>query len=281
MTPLVEAIIRAFPQLDSNGSSPSVIEGGQNALVLDFGSHIVRVARYPGQEQVFRREATVLTLLASRLPLPVPAISLRDVEGTLVAVHEKLPGTPLFILSNLDPAQVGAIAGQLAGFLRSLHRIPVTSLAQAGVPVEDATFWEQWLATVRIRLYPLVERDAAKRFDRQATMFLADYHDNPFGLKHGDFGGGNILADDSGITGIIDFGSVAIGDVASDIAGLAASYGDPFLELITETYPEVHAMKLRVAFYRLAFAAMEALHGLEHDDAGALQAGLASLDRSR
>ena len=281
MTPSVDAIVRAFPQVVGNGSSPSVIEGGQNALVLDFGAHIVRIARYPGQEQVFRREVAVLALLASRLPLPVPAISLRDVDGTLVTVHEKLPGTPLFILSNLDPAQVRYVAKQLAGFLRSLHRIPATPFAQAGVPVEDATFWEGWLATVRDRLYPLIERDAADRFDRQANMFLKDYHDNPFGLKHGDFGGGNILAGDGKITGIIDFGSVAIGDVASDIAGLAASYGDPFLDLIAETYPEVHAMKSRVGFYRTAFAAMEALHGLEHDDAGALRAGLVALDSSR
>jgi len=39
--------------------------------------------------------------------------------------------------------------------------------------------------------------------------------------------------------------------------------------------------KPRVAFYRLAFAAMEALHGLEHGDGDALQAGRAPLDRSR
>ncbi|MGI8486425.1 MAG: phosphotransferase, partial [Thermomicrobiales bacterium] len=181
----------------------------------------------------------------------------------------------------LNPVQVGNVSGQLAAFLHSLHTIPVTPFAQAGVPVEDATFWEGWLATVRDRLYPLVERDAAERFDRYAARFLEGYRGLAFGLKHGDFGGGNILAGDGKITGIIDFGSVSIGDVASDIAGLAASYDDAFLDLIAETYPEVHAMKPRVAFYCLAFAAMEALHGMEYGDTDALQAGLASLDHSR
>ncbi len=179
-----------------------MIEGGQNALVLDFGTHIVRIARYPSQEQVFTREATVLKMLSPRLTLPVPAISVRDVEGTLVSVHEKLPGNPLFSLSDLDPAQVSAIAVQLARFLHALHRIPITPFAQAGIPVEDVTFWKHWLMTVRDRLYPLIGDCAAERFDRHAARFLEDYHDNPFGLKHGDFGGGNILAEDGKIAGV-------------------------------------------------------------------------------
>lgn len=281
MAPSVDAIVRAFPQLDSNGNSPSVIEGGQNALVLDFRTHIVRIARYPGQEQVFTREATVLEMLAPRLQLPVPLLSLRHIDGTLVAVHKKLPGDPLFSLSNLDPAQVRNVAIQLAGFLRALHGIPVAPFAQAGVDVEDTAFWEGWLITVRDRLYPLIESQSAAHFDRYAAGFLADYRGLAFGVKHGDFGGGNILADDSGITGIIDFGSVAIGDVASDIAGLDASYGDSFLYLIADAYPGIGTMMPRVAFYRLAFAAMEALYGLEYDDAEALQAGLSSLNRFR
>jgi len=196
-------------------------------------------------------------------------------------VHEKLPGNPLLSLSDINASQQRTIAAQLAGFLRSLHEIPVSVLKDADVPVEDVTFWAQWLESMRVRIYPLIDNKAAERFDRHAVTFLDNYRDLSFGIKHGDFGSGNILAAEGEITGIIDSGSVSIGDVAADIAGLAASYGDPFLDMIAETYPEVHAMKPQVAFYRLAFAAMEALQGLEHGDGDALQAGRATLDRSR
>jgi aminoglycoside 2''-phosphotransferase len=281
MTPAVDAIIRAFPQLEDNRSLPVSIDGGQNALVLDLGTHIARIAHYPGRQPLFIREAAVLEILKARLPLPVPVLSVRHVDGTLVAVHEKLPGNPLLSLSDINASQQRTIAAQLAGFLRSLHEIPVSVLKDADVPVENVTFWAQWLESVRVRIYPLIDNKAAERFDRHAVTFLDNYRDLSFGIKHGDFGSGNILAAEGEIIGIIDFGSVSIGDVASDIAGLAASYGDPFLDMIAETYPEVHAMKPRVAFYRLAFAAMEALQGLEHGDGDALQAGRATLDRSR
>jgi len=74
MTPSVDAIIRAFPQLDDNRSLPVSIEGGQNFHVLDFGTHIARIVRYSGGQPVFIREAAVVEILKARLPLPVPAL---------------------------------------------------------------------------------------------------------------------------------------------------------------------------------------------------------------
>lgn len=104
MTPSVDAIIRAFPQLEDNRSLPVSIDGGQNALALDLGTHIARIAHFPGQEHIFTRESAALKVFGPRLPLPIPAISLKNVGGTPVAVHEKLPGNPLITLSDLNTA---------------------------------------------------------------------------------------------------------------------------------------------------------------------------------
>jgi hypothetical protein len=79
MTPSVDAIIRAFPQLEDNHSWPVSIDGGQNALVLDLGTHIARIAHYPGQVHIFTRKSAVLKLFGPRLPLPISAISLKNV----------------------------------------------------------------------------------------------------------------------------------------------------------------------------------------------------------
>ncbi|MGN6484526.1 MAG: hypothetical protein ACTHMX_08980, partial [Thermomicrobiales bacterium] len=69
------------------------------------------------------------------------------------------------------------------------------------------------------------------------------------------------------------------GDPASDLAGLAASYGLPFLDRVAATYPLAADpdVRNRIAFYRLAFAAMDALYGLDHADDHALRAGIAGV----
>jgi aminoglycoside 2''-phosphotransferase len=83
---------------------------------------------------------------------------------------------------------------------------------------------------------------------------------------------------DSGQNSLVfDFGSASFGDPASDVAGLSASYGDDFVDLVARSCPAVAEMRSRSAFYRPAFAAMEALHGLDHDNREALEAGLAAL----
>jgi aminoglycoside 2''-phosphotransferase len=126
-------------------------------------------------------------------------------------------------------------------------------------------------------LSPLLDTTSAERFETRAIAFLASWNDTTWQLIHGDFGSGNILIAGGVVSGIIDFGGASIGDPASDIAGLIASYGDTFVDHVARSRPELTPMRTRSAFYLPAFAAMEALHGLDHNDPGALEAGLVTL----
>jgi len=274
---LVDSIRKTFPSLRHAEYAPSQLDSGQNAHVLDFGSHIARLSRYAGHEGVLEREAAVLAGIGASLPIPVPRIELQRVEGVLVAVHEKIPGEPLVTLADLDADLHERIATELGTFLSVLHAMPAASVGTASIPLEDTAFWERWLNQVRTRLLPLIEPEHAMHFEGLASAFLKEYPTLPLSLKHGDFGTDNILAQGGQLTGIIDFGSVAFGDAASDLAGLAASYGESFLGLVATSYPGLEAMRPRLTFYRLAFAAMEALHGQDHHDNDALEAGLAGL----
>lgn len=272
-----EQIVNAVPALAGGLSSLSIIDSGQRSYVFDFGTHIARVGRFPEASQSLARESNVLAAIGPLLPLPTPRIEIHLVAGTIVAVHEKLPGEPLMSIETLDPTQQGVVAAQLGAFLRALHGISLQATVGPGLPREDATTWPAWLTVVRTRLYPLLDDVSTGRFDALAVAFLDAWSAAPQRLRHGDLGGGNILVANGVISGIIDFGDVAIGDPASDIAGLIASYGDDFVDLVGLEYPEVSALRARAAFYRPAFAAMEAIHGLDHHDPDALAAGLATL----
>lgn len=96
-------------------------------------------------------------------------------------------------------------------------------------------------------------------------------------LRHGDFGGGNIIYDPEtqSISGVIDFASTGLGDPAVDVAGLQF-FGDDFFQASCQAYPDLATYVERVQFYRGgAFALLEALFGAEHGDNEALEDGLA------
>jgi aminoglycoside 2''-phosphotransferase len=272
-----EQIVAAVPALAGSLPLVSVIDSGQNSLVFDFGTHITRVGRHDAARSALEREVTVLAAIGPLLPVPTPRIEIHRAGNLVVAVHEKLPGEPLMTIAHLPESQREHVATQLGTFLGALHAIPPGTIAGLGVPVEDRAYWTRWIADVRSRIYPLLDGDAADRFDTLAVAFLDAWDDTPLRLRHGDFGSGNILVADGGISGIIDFGSASIGDPASDVAGLIASYGDDFVDLVARSCPAVTEMRSRFAFYRPAFAAMEALHGLDHNDPDAFDAGLATL----
>ena len=127
-----------------------------------------------------------------------------------------------------------------------------------------------------------MRRDARARIARSFEEFLDDARNFEYepALRHGDFGGSNILFDPASwsLTGVIDWSSAGLGDPAVDVAGLISSnsYGEPFLRLCYEVYPEIESMLDRARFYASTFALQEALHGVEAGDEAALTRGLAT-----
>lgn len=272
-----EDIMASVPALSGTHLPVSVIESGQHSRVFDFTTHIARVGRHHPSGDALERESKMLSIIGPLLPVPTPRTEIYRIADTIVVVHEKLAGEPLMSLNTLSEDQRGNIAAQLGSFLKTMHTIPIERIGDLDLQSTDHQYWTIWLADVRNRIYPFLDRIGADRFDTQAVAFLESWSNAPGQLIHGDFGCGNILIENGKISGIIDFGGTSIGDPAVDIAGLLASYGEAFVDIVARTYPEADCLRHRSAFYRPAFAAMEALHGIDHDDAIALEAGLATL----
>lgn len=94
---------------------------------------------------------------------------------------------------------------------------------------------------------------------------------------HGDFGGANICYDPATrqVTGVIDFGGVAVGDPAIGIAALSC-YGEPFLDLGTPAYSGMVMLLPRARLYRATFALQQALWALRDGDEAAFEDGIAA-----
>lgn len=98
-------------------------------------------------------------------------------------------------------------------------------------------------------------------------------------LTHGDFGTSNIIYDAKAgkVSGVIDFGQVALDDPVIDIASLICpmGYDEDFAKHLVQAYPQMEALLFRARFYMSTFALQEALFGVETGDREAFEAGIA------
>jgi aminoglycoside 2''-phosphotransferase len=256
-----------------------------DALILN-DALIFRFPRYEGGMAQLQTEVAILRGLTGRLPLPSPAptyVRLSDVApGEAFVGYRMLPGRPLWpyvVEEAEDPAWVAGVAHELGAFLRALHDVDYATVIDAELENDDTRrSFRDFYRRVRQELFEWMRPRARERVTRLFTRYLDDDRHFAFTpvLRHGDFGGSNILYDPQSraLTGVIDFGSAGVGDPAYDVAGLLASYGEDFVALCAEAYPEIASFMDRVTFYERTFALDEALFGVENDDDEAFRAGM-------
>lgn len=276
---------RAYPGLPIE--QVELIESGQynDALIVN-GQLLFRFPKVEPAVAAMKREAALLRAIHARLPLPVPHPLYVNEEGGVGAAfmgYRLLPGRPLWRADLEKVAEedvLARMARQLAAFLKALHAVPLAEVPPAAVRrADDGASWSSLYRRIRRHLFPHMRPEARRRVRDRFTTFLEGAGTTAYepALRHGDFGGGNVLWDRATgvVTGVIDFGSAAIGDPATDLASLAAGFGDAFLERCSRHYSITADMRGRMAFYRSTFALQEALFGVENDDSDAFAAGMA------
>jgi aminoglycoside 2''-phosphotransferase len=296
----VESIRQAYPGLQI--TAVELNEQGQNNDVLVVnGVWIFRFPRYAQALERLEIEAAILAAVEPYITLEIPApvyLALEGQEaGTAFLGYRRIEGEPLWretyralehaLEHALErAATLDRLAGQLAGFLRELHGVPVAevaaALAAAGheLPRDDThEVCADLYRRMREKLFPHMRPDARDWAADHFETFLgkaANFEYEPV-LKHSDFGTSNILFDPASgrVRGILDFGSAGLGDPAYDFAGLLSSYGEGFVRRCARVYPELEGFLPRVRFYQGTFALYEALFGVEHGDEAAYRAGMA------
>ncbi len=300
------ALLEHFPTLEIR--ELEYHSEGWNSLACLVNRHLIfRFPKRAGVEDSLLIETRLLPELAPNLPLPIPNFTYQAGAGQTYPFafvgYEMLPGETLTDwqgwASGLNPTFEDDPADRqtriamrsanwwqppLGAFLTALHTFPLTRAQQLGVRdktltglVEPATTWretlEDFYSLVREKIYPLLPDDRQDAIAIYFEGFLEGdkYFEFEPVLVHADLLDDHVLLDRANqrLTGIIDFGSLAIGDPALDLwENLQPYYHGP----ADPTFAE------RRRFY-LKLPPFEAiLFGLDHSDPALVEYGLYSLD---
>ncbi len=249
-----------------------LIGSGQNSVAYELDGRILRLPRHCGAQRDLVREAAALRAVRPLLPVPVPDLKVRRIDGQFVSLHAKILGEPLSDLTGLRIGAQRVLAADLAAFLKALHSLPIDSV-EAEPAEASLSEWNGLLAQCEAVAFPLLSPDVVTGLRKRFSDFLATCDALPQCLIHGDFGTGNILVDRGRLSGVIDFSGCGPGDPAYDFASLAAGLGDPFVDLVLAHFSPDTAARDRMGFYRMTFPLLDILYGVENCDPETVRAG--------
>lgn len=218
---LVHSLIRAqFPHWADLPIAP-VTQGGWDNRTFRLGPTLL--ARLPSARRYaaqVAKEQRWLPRLAPHLPLPVPEPVALGQPGPGFprpwSVYRWIEGEPA---TSANVPNLPGFATILAQFLAHLHSIPTV---RAPLPGRH-NFWRGGpLATYDAEtrqtiaaLGPQVNANAALAL--WTTALQSHWRQAPVWL-HGDFAAGNLLCQHGRLAAVIDFGTMATGDPACDLA---------------------------------------------------------------
>lgn len=193
---------------------------GTDNVIYRLGDEMaVRVPRYPAAAAQAEKEARWLPRLAPHLPLEVPVPLALGNPGDGYPWHWSfcrwVPGEKAAPERITDPREA---AVTIARFVESMQRIDPTG----GPPPGDHNFGrgeplanrDDEVRAALAELNGVIDVAAATRaWDAALT---APVWDRAGVWIHGDLHGGNMIASEGRLTGVVDFGGLGVGDPACD-----------------------------------------------------------------
>ncbi len=182
-------------------------------LVLRFPS----ASCYAGQVE---KEQHWLPFLAPRLPFAIPVPqglgAPQDRYPFSWSINSWLPGETV---QDAHPIDRSRLAQDLARFLRALHSIDPSKGPAAG-PENfyrggSLAIYDQQTRLALTRLKGSIDTERALQIWQKATSSL---YSGPAVWVHGDLAASNLVVENGRLSGILDFGQLAVGDPACDLA---------------------------------------------------------------
>lgn len=218
------------------------------------------VARLPRREAavpLVENEVRWLPEIASRLTMPVPAPVFVGEPGSGYPWRWTLvPWIPGDRVSRAADLETQSGATDLGAFLRALHQ-PAPEEAPRnpfrGMPLRE----RDPVTKDRIGVLPTQLAPAAVLSIWETALQVPDYDGPPVWI-HGDLHPANLLSVDGRLSGVIDFGDLASGDPATDLAIAWMLFASDDRETLRNAYGDVEeatwerargwALTLAVAF---------------------------------
>lgn len=224
---------------DLQNLSIQFVDAGWDNSMFRLGDRLaVRLPRRAIAARLLEKEQCWLPQLAKQFPIAVPVPHRIGLPNSLYPWHWSiipwLPGqTADEIQLNEDHAQ------QFALFLKALHVAAPENAPKnpfRGVPlIQRVTMLNERMQ--RVEAQTAIITPTIRSLWQQAV-------DAPIDLEstwiHGDLHPRNILVDKGGITGVIDWGDLAVGDRATDLAAFWYLFPEQHLrQLAIDAYGEV------------------------------------------
>ena len=242
-------------------------DGWDSVARVVEGRWVDRTPRRPDRADALRRETRLLPWLGPQLSAPVPRPVVRS-EDPLVVRHELIAGDPW------DGRGV-EVAREVAGFVRSLHRVSATDARRLGIPELPAD-WSDELGDV---VLPLVEEDLRSRAGQLLSRAAAYPRSS---LVHADLGPAHVLVRAGRLAGVIDWSDCCLGDPAIDLAWLLHGTAPATADMVARAYGVKRGLRARVLDWHALGPWHQVLHGLREGDEAIWQDGLVGVhDRLR
>ncbi|MCB9687883.1 MAG: phosphotransferase [Alphaproteobacteria bacterium] len=261
---------RDFPELRDR--APVHLGSGWDNDVWAFGDLAFRFPRRPEGVSLLELELRVLPALAPLLPLPIPEPGYVGTPDPAFPYpwygHRRLAGRSA---EHADPEHLGSLAEPLGTFLRALHAAEVPS-----VPDDTyKSFPELRLAKTMERLPGLERTRWASVRDRIERRLRAPLPPPPaWRTCHGDLYIRHLLVDDTGLTGIIDWGDVRRGNPGMDLSVAVAVLPPEARDAFWTAYGERdEALEAWAAFYALHYGVLLTAYAAAIGDTTLLAAG--------
>lgn len=222
-----------------------VDEGWDSRVVVVDNTWIFRFPRSAEAAAQLEIERALLPRLASRLPLPIPDFSYACAAALPPDLpfvgYRMIPGAPLsrVVLDTTSVTTRRAVARQIAEFVSALHSFPADEAQRLAPTLRslDRTIFAAEYAQIRQQIFPLLS-DQEREWITGVYAIADDavWRFQPV-LVHNDLTAAHILFDPATqrLTGVIDFGDIALGDPAIDLTGLL-EYGPEFVDDVIRCY---------------------------------------------
>jgi aminoglycoside 2''-phosphotransferase len=246
-------IVRAFP--DFNVRDIRLLGSGVDSdAYLVNGEWVFRFPRRQVASLGLGREVALLPQLAEVLPVPIPHfeyVATRPETDLMFVGYRLIPGEPLTrkLFDSLSAEAQERVFATLAAFLKAVHAFDPRKALAAGVehlPTRNM-IGDVWKATSGRVLARMSKEDGRALSDLisgfRMSMDSSRYRQR---LLYADFAPEHILYDRAAdrITGIIDWGDMAIGDPDYDQTYLYQDYGSDFIRRLLVYLPHAHPDRL-------------------------------------
>ncbi len=220
-------------------------------------------------------EVDFITKFKKLSPIPIPNLKLH-IDKSLkfpYVTYPFIPGVQFKkeLASTFSQEEQLTITKQLAHFLSALHSFPLKKIkALKKYRLEDLKAWKNRLEKIKQIVFPYIQSNEKKWIERVFNNFFAVMKKSKIKpcVTHSDIMPEHIIVDPKkhSLSGIIDFGDIAIGDPAFDFTFLN-KYGKDFLTKVYEEYklPLDQYFETRRQFYedRLVVTNLEHSIGLK------------------